>query len=267
MKMKRLRGYVLVLLLVVRSRGEAGELVVDLGPGVGEQATVGVICRFDLDGLARVEIDPKAAIDGPRLDAVGERQAGGGGTWLFRDLPEARYDVVVVDRERRVRVEGFHYPPITDFDPFMVPATAGELAPEDRDVIMREIAGARHYENKVVPLFFAANEKGDQARVLMQLVRDLPTSFDAEYGRPVATARHEVWQYSFRYGAWSKDRKTAVLDRVLLPREEFSRWSWLWAPGLGGVEVGSGKKAVVKFAFPVEISETEGLKGWVSEGE
>ena len=46
----------------------------------------------------------------------------------------------------------------------------------------------KHYENKVVPLYLSGDEK--QVRILMQLVRDLPTSYDAEYGvrwRPCVT--------------------------------------------------------------------------------
>ena len=61
----------------------------------------------------------------------------------------------------------------------------------------------------------------------------------------MATIRHEIWQYTNRYGGWAKEKKTKLLDRVLMPREELRRWTWIWTPQLGGVEVA---------AAPVTIS-------------
>ena len=69
----------------------------------------------------------------------------------------------------------------------------------------------------MTPLFLAGDEK--QVRILVQLVRDRETSFDGDFGAPVATVRHEVWQYTNHYGGWVKDRKTEVLDRILMAAE------------------------------------------------
>ena len=35
----------------------------------------------------------------------------------------------------------------------------------------------------------------------------------------MATVRHEVWQYTYRYGGWVKDGRTKVLDRVLMAQQ------------------------------------------------
>lgn len=245
---------VLLAGLALDGRIRAGELVVDLGSSEGI-TFVGALARWDEEGKARKPVDPKGKIDRP--DAVAARRQGGN-RWVFRDLPAGRYDLVIL--AGRVRVEGFHYPPILDFDPFL-PSTA-EAPPEAvREKVAGDVAKSRHYENKVTPLFMAGDDK--QVRVLVQLVRDQETSYDAEYGTPVATARHEIWQYTYRYGGWVKERSTRVLDRVLLPRAEFRRWTWAWEPQLGGIEVGD---IPLKMAYRLPARfYPKAARGWFGE--
>ncbi len=234
----------------------AGELVVSLGKSAGV-TMVGAIRRWDDGGKPRVPIDPKARIESPRVDAHAEQRDGG--RWIFPDLANGTYDLLIL-ASPRVRVEGFRYPPISEFDSFLA-ANAQSPDEETRATITKDIAKARHYENKVSPLFLAGNDK--QVRILLQLVRDQPTSFDSDAGAPVATVRHEIWQYTNNYGGWVKDRRTEVLDRVLLPRSEFQRWTWVWEPKLGGIEV--GKNAVsVSFELPRRF-DRKTARGWFPE--
>ncbi len=128
-----------------------------------------------------------------------------------------------------------------------------------RTQIARENAAARHYENRVSPLYWAVNGE-KQIRVLVQLVRDRPTSFDADFGAPVATVRHEIWQYTRSYSSWTKDRKTEVLDRTLLLREEFQRWTWIWEPRLGGIEV-NRKPVTIVYRLPTKF-DPRSSRGW-----
>ena len=86
-------------------------------------------------------------------------------------------------------------------------------------------------------------------RVLVQLLRDKPTSFDRRFGAPVATLRHEVWQYTNQYGGWVKERRTRVLDRTLMARERLCRWTWIWQPRLGGIDVAE-TPVVVTYEIP-----------------
>lgn len=224
----------------------AGDLVLEVRGGGRAVTRVGAVRRWDGDGNPRVPVDPKAKIDAPRWDA--EARPGPGGRWLFAGLPGGRYDLVIL-ASGRVRVEGFHYPPVVEFEAFLAPDAPAPDA-DDRAAILQDVARSRHYENKVVPLFLAGD--ANQSRILVQLVRDQPTSYDAEAGFPVATVRHEVWRYTNRFGKWSKERPTRVLDRVLLARDEFRRWTWVWEPALGGIEVGSGTTGR-SYSFPARF--------------
>lgn len=230
-----------------------GTIVLTLGNS-DKVTLVGAIQRWDPDGNQLKPVDPKARIDHPAVTAVAERA---GTAWKFSRLRPGRYDLVILGKEH-VRIEGFHYPPVIEFDPFF-PAQGKEPDAEDRDWIVKDMAKTRHYENKVVPLFLGGDEK--QVRVLVQLVRDQPTSYDAEVGYPVATVRHEVWQYSHRFGGWSKERATKVLDRLLLPRAEFRQWTWVWEPRLGGIEVVSGKQISLAYQIPGRFDSKKD-QGW-----
>jgi hypothetical protein len=70
-------------------------------------------------------------------------------------LPPGRYDLVIL--AGRVRVEGFHYPPVLQFDPFLPPTPEAPTAA--REAVIADVARVRHYENKVKPLFLAGDDK------------------------------------------------------------------------------------------------------------
>jgi hypothetical protein len=237
----------------------AGDLVVDLGQSeqAGGVTLVGAIYRWDADGNPRTPVNPKAAIEAPDVTAKAESQDGN--RWVFKNLPAARYDVVLLARDR-IRVEGFHYPPLAEFDRILRPDAQ---APEEAQAwIVKDIAKSKHYENKVAPLFLAGTDK--QVRILVQLVRDQPTSYDGDFGTQAATVRHEVWQYTNRYGTWSKERKTKILDRILLANSEFQRWTWVWEPALGGIEV--NKETVrVSYTLPAKF-DPQTMRGWLPGG-
>ena len=122
---------------------------------------------------------------------------------------------------------------------------------ETRDFIVDDINKSPHYENKVAPLYLGGDEKA--VRVLVMLIRDKPTSYENE-SPGAATIRHEIWQYSWNYGAWQKEKRTKVMDRILMPRDELRKWTWLWDPKLGGIEV-KGRPVSVKYELP-ELSAT-----------
>jgi hypothetical protein len=228
----------------------AGRLTVKLGEAQGV-TSVGAVQRWDEDGNHRRLPDPKARIDAPAVDA--NAVDTGGGRWLFQKLPPGKYDLVVLAKDRR-RIEGFQYVPVKEFDPFFPQIAAVE--PEARQFIIADMKKSPHYENRVEPLYLAGDKKA--VRVLVMLIRDKPTSYEGDLPG-AATIRHEVWQYSWNYGGWQKEKRTKVLDRVILHRDELRKWTWLWDPKLGGIDVGE-RPMTIEYGLPRPSGEKK-LKG------
>ena len=232
------------LLVFPVQKAPAAKLTLELEGGQGV-TFVGAVNRWDQDGNARRKVDPKARIDAPTVDATAEHL--GENKWVFKDLPKGKYDLILMG-PGKVRIEGFFYAPVLEFDPFFESdATTTE---EAREYIVDHIKKSRHYENKVEPLYLGGNKKA--VRVLVMLMRDLPTSYTAGAG----TLRHEIWQYTWNYGGWVKEKRTRVLDRLLMQVSEMHRWTWLWDPKLGGIEV---KNAPVTLQY--DLGRTDELKG------
>jgi hypothetical protein len=238
-------------LLCISSVARAGKLTVEVGGDGQEIAFVGAVQRWDQDGNHRRLPDPKAKIDVPAVDATAARSEGC--QWVFKDLPKGTYDLVILGKNR-LRVEGFTFAPVKEFDPFI--SADAKVDEEARGLILDDIKQSQHYENIVTPLYLAGDAKA--VRVLMMLIRDKPTSYESE-SAGAATMRHEVWQFSWHYGGWQKERRTKVLDRVLLDRNELRKWTWLWDPKLGGIEIGQ-QPVAIKYKLPSPGGEKT-LKG------
>ncbi len=228
----------------------AAKLTVDLGNSQGV-TLVGAIGRWDRDGNHRRLPDPKAKIDAPAVDAQAVDE--GNGRWAFKNLPAGKYDLVILADGRR-RIEGFQYVPVKEFDPFFPPGASTN--DEIREFILDDIKKSQHYENRVEPLYLGGDKKA--VRALVMLIRDKPTSYEADFPG-AATMRHEIWQYSWNYGGWQKEKRTKVMDRAILHRDELRKWTWLWDPKLGGIEVGS-QPISIKYELPKPSGEKK-LKG------
>ena len=131
----------------------AGTLTVEL-PSGGDVTFVGAFQRWDQDGNLRKPVNPKAAIERPEVDATAVRD--GENRWVFKDLKPGKYDLVILAKGR-VRIEGWEYAPVLEFDPFF-PATA-TAKPDAREFIVDDIKKSRHYENKVEPWRWAATTR------------------------------------------------------------------------------------------------------------
>ncbi len=248
MMLRPLVATIAVVWLWVQPAG-AGDLTVELGKAEGI-TSVGAFFRWDMDGNPRREVNPKATIETPEVDATAINQ--GAGRWVFKNLPRGKYDLVIMG-PGRVRIEGWEYAPVLEFDPFFAPdATVNDEAGE---FISKDIGGARHYENKVLPLYLGGTEK--VVRVLVMLIRDKPTSYEGHMAG-AATMRFEIWQYEWRYGGWVKQKRTRVMHRVILPRDQLRQWTWLWVPELGAVEVGDQPRTV---RFDMSKTSTPAVKG------
>jgi hypothetical protein len=212
---------------------------------------VGAVERWDQDGNPRRLPDPQAKIDAPAVDAAAKKNEDN--IWVFADLSPGIYDLVILGKDL-MRVEGFQFAPVKEFEPFLSAAALPDE--ETRDSIIDDIKKSPHYENKVEPLYLAGDEK--VVCVLVMLIRDKPTSYERE-SPGAATMRHEIWQYAWHYGAWQKEKRTKVLDRILMPRDQLRKWTWLWDPKLGGIEV-KDQPIKIKYGLPAPAS-TPKLKG------
>lgn len=241
---------VLVTLGVLGSTapGVAAKVTLDLGRAENV-VLVGALDRWDEDGNERRPVDTKAKIDEPHVDFAAK--PAGDGKWVFDNLPQGKYDFLILTRDR-VRIEGFYYTPVLEFDPVF--EADADTTEENREFILENIAASRHYENKVVPLYMGGDDKA--VRVLVMLLRDLPTSYTPGAG----TIRHEIWQYTWNYGGWVKEKRTRVLDRILMQVSELRQWTWLWEPKLGGIEVETAPLAL-KYDLPKPSdSQPKGLR-------
>jgi hypothetical protein len=229
----------------------AAKVTVDLGNAKGV-ISVGAFNRWDSDGNPRKAVNTKAKIESPEVDAFAKDI--GNGKWVFKDLPAGKYDLLIM-LENKVRLEGFVYPPVLEFDPFF-PGDAKVENEETRDAILEEIKNQRHYENKVEPLYLGGDDK--VIRVLVMLIRDKTTSYEADMAG-ASTMRFEVWQFDWQYGGWAKNKRTRVLHRVIMPLDQLRQWTWIWDAKLGGIEV-SKKATAVEYEVPKPTPESK-LKG------
>ena len=241
-----------LVLFAVQACVDGAKVTVDLGDSRGV-TTVGVLRRWDQDGNHRRPVDPKARIDAPVLEATAA--AVGGNRWIFADLPPGKYDLLIMGRDPAkkgpFRIEGWEYAPVLEFDPFFPARAATDQ--QTRKFVTDHIQKSRHFENKVVPLYMGGDKQA--VRVLVMLIRDKPTS----YKPGVGTIRHEIWQYTYKYGGWQKEKRTKVIDRILLQVSQLRRWTWLWDARLGGIEV-KDSPVTVEYQLPKRSDEKK-LKG------
>jgi hypothetical protein len=236
--------------IFVAAGAAAADLTVKLGNSQ-DVTFVGAIQRWDADGNHGQLPDPKAKIDAPVVDSKADD--AGGGRWVFKKLAKGKYDLVILAKDRR-RVEGFQYVPVKEFDSFF-PSDAS-TDDDTREFIVDDIKKSRHYENKVEPLWLGGDKKA--VRVLVMLLRDKTTSYEGDFPG-AATIRHEIWQYSWNYGGWQKEKRTKVMDRLIMHRDELRKWTWLWDPKLGGIDVRE-KPLTIEYDLPKATDKTS-LKG------
>ena len=129
-------------LLLALSVCEGANLSIRLDQGSEKVALVGAFQRWDLDGNPTRQVNPTAQIERPEVDLVAER--AGGDTWVFAKLKPGKYDLVILC-ENRLRVEGWEYAPVLEFDPFFPPSPRWRTAgPRNVDQIK-----SPPHENKV----------------------------------------------------------------------------------------------------------------------
>ncbi|GHT35680.1 hypothetical protein FACS189427_05520 [Planctomycetales bacterium] len=239
---------------------------------------VGAIYRWDPDGLpkqadgsARVAKERAEApkIDEPWVDFKAVNK--GNGKWMIdQAMPAGDYDLIVIKRGVQQRFEGWRYAPVLDFEEFFPPDAGVFCDKEVKDKIEKvddeesfqfvdkQIRTSKHYENKVIPLYFGGSYKKGQVRpkqirVLVMLIRDQGTTLDSGS----ATMRFEIWQFEDRSGGYVKQKRTHVLHRLIMPRNELCQWTWLWDPALGNVHIKKSGSTEIEYTIPNPQQETK----------
>ena len=258
----------------------AGGLTVQLSGRHDDVTFVGAIYRWDPDGLPK-QADGSARVAKERAEAPDitkpwvdfQATDQGGGKWAIENMPAGTYDLIVIKAGEKQRFEGWRYAPVLDFEAFF-PPDADVMC--DKDVndkkekvqdeeslafVDKQIRQSKHYENKVIPLYFGGSyRKGQirpkQIRVLVMLIRDEGTTLDATS----ATMRFEIWQFEDRSGGYVKQKRTHVLHRIIMPRDVLRQWTWLWDPALGNIDVEKTGNTTVEYKIPDPLNtELKGL--------
>jgi hypothetical protein len=229
----------LVLISGVRP-AQAAKLTLEL-TNAEKIKSVGAFQRWDADGNANKLVDKDQKIDQPQVQFTATYE--GRGKWVFADLPPNTYDLVIMIDDK-TRIEGFSYVPVLEFDPFLAPTA--DIDPDAKKAILEDIEKSPQYENKIQAVHMGGNKKF--SRVLVQLIRDKPTSYTPGAG----TMRHEIWQYDWLYGGWKKNKRTKVLDRILMQVADLRNWTWIWEPKLGMIEI-KKRPLVLKYEIPAKF--------------
>lgn len=280
-----MRRHLVILLAIVFMTGHsplrAGDLTVKLKGDTSGITFFGAIQRWNEDGLAAkadgspLIPDTKAVITAPYADVQGVRQ--GNGDWQFKNLPAGVYDLILIKGDAKIRLEGFRFAPVLDFDPFL-PPDAKVLRDVEEDGVVKEkvddaesrefvekhIKTAPHYENKVVPVYLGGSYKKGQPkpkfiRALVMLLRDETTTYEGDMAG-AATIRFEIWQFDDKAGTYVKSRKTHVLHRLILTRDEIRKWAWLWDPALGNIEIPKSGSKTLEYTIP-NVADAPNLEG------
>lgn len=257
----------------------AGGLTIQLNGDHDDVTFVGASFWWDADGLpSKADGSPRVAqeraeapdIAAPWVDFKAVNK--GGGKWVIESMPAGTYDLTIIKAGQKQRFEGWRFAPVLDFEAFFL-ADAKVLCDKEVDGKMEQVEDteslefvnktirqAKHYENRVVPLYFSGSyRKGQirpkQIRSLVMLIRDLGTTLDSSS----ATMRFEIWQFEDRSGGYVKQKRTHVLHRIIMPRDVLCQWTWLWDPALGNVNVGKTGQTTVEYTIP-DPANTE-LKG------
>ena len=83
-------------------------------------------------------------------------------------------------------------------------------------------------------------------------------SYDGERGAPFVVWRAELWHYIKLYGTWRREDDPKVLRRFMIDRTDFSRWTWNFEPGLGGIDLGRAETRRIEFELPEGFTAAKG---------
>ena len=160
-----------------------------------------------------------------------------------RRLPPGKYDLVILAGPR-LRIEGWQYAPVKEFDPFFPPTATTD--DETRDFITDDIAKSPHYENKLVAACHGRRQEGGPR------AGDVDTRQADQLRERQPRGGHHAARDMAVFLELRRLAEGAAHPRAgphFAPRDELRKWTWLWDPKLGGIEVTS-QDATIKYELP-----------------
>jgi hypothetical protein len=196
----------------------------------GTIAPAGAVVRVSaIDRNVKTGLTPKEV---PVKEHPGTLLSGGAGYSIA--VPPGEYDIHVELPDGSL-VEG------ADMR-VDAPSDAKPLTAEDRAAIEKRVMAMRTFENEKEVLEIAG--AGTVACAIVKLLRTNPTSYDGEFGEPVAIFRWELWEFRKQTGSWVKDRTVRVLRRYLIAKRAMDTMKWSFTGSLGGISVAPGATVV-----------------------
>lgn len=189
------------------------------------------------------DVKQKAIAREVKVREVQGRILGGGAKYVIRVTP-GTYDLHVELRSGPRLGTGPSDGRIIEGADLRTPEESGRALPlkdRDRDHIAGIVKKMRTWANEKRVL--AIEGSGGRAKALVKLVRTKRTSYDKDYGEPVAVVRWEIWNFRKYTGAWRKEPKAKVLRRFLFPKRKLAEIRWEFDTSLGGVDVLPGETA------------------------
>jgi hypothetical protein len=135
-----------------------------------------------------------------------------------------------------------------------VTPVAPELTGADRKWLIDWVNALKIFENRKRVLDLDGT--GERARVLVEKIRDLPTSLPVP--EPTAFWRVEIFHFRKYYGGWSKEKYTVIVRRKA-PVREFRTYRWMFEKRLGGIAVtADAVTAVPAYEVPAALDPARG---------
>jgi len=191
----------------------------------------------------RLESVKVVSEDGTKYPAFIDRSTG---SFSIPRLPFGRYRLIL--QTSIGRIEGVDLRPLE-----LIEGVDKPLSEHSRQWIESFVKKVRTYENKKRILFLEG--KANSAVAVVELLRDLPTTFDKPQNR---TWRVEKWYFVKEFGGWRKHSSEVIVRKMFSP-SAFDGLSWTFEPMLGGIELSEvSPSCEIDYTIPEEPDPAKG---------
>ncbi|KPJ57747.1 MAG: hypothetical protein AMS16_00840 [Planctomycetes bacterium DG_58] len=196
--------------------------------------------RFDPDGS---EASVKVPLKDDERPQVSDMLLGLISLVRVRDQLPRDFDLVIVVDVQKHKVGEIRIVPVPP-----------ELTEKDRKWLIDWVDKLKIFENKKRVLDLDGT--GDRARVLVEKLRDRPTTLPAK--EPTAFWRVEIFHFQKYYGGWNKEKYTVIV-RQRVPIRKLRTYRWMFEKRLGGIRVAADAVTdVTEYEVPSKLDPARG---------